>query len=79
MTRIQKERFTSEEEYTRMRGYYRLTPQVLTRAKEKMIIMHPLPRVDEIRLDNYGLKMWEYKLYCFALYLIKLVYNFFCL
>ena len=30
-------------------GCYVLTPQVLTRAKERMVVMHPLPRVDEIR------------------------------
>jgi carbamoyl-phosphate synthase/aspartate carbamoyltransferase/dihydroorotase len=48
MTRIQRERFTSEEEYAAVRGSYRLTPQVLTRAKERMIVMHPLPRLDEI-------------------------------
>ena len=34
-----------------LRGSYVLTPQVLTRAKEKMVILHPLPRVDEIRWD----------------------------
>lgn len=49
MTRIQKERFSSEEEYAKVRGYYKLTPQVLTKAKNRMVIMHPLPRVDEIR------------------------------
>ena len=32
-----------------VRGCYVLTPQVLTRAKERMVVMHPLPRVDEIR------------------------------
>ena len=32
-----------------VRGSYVLTPKVLTKAKEKMIVMHPLPRVDEIR------------------------------
>ena len=51
MTRMQEERFTSLEEYEKVRGIYKLNPQVLTRAKEKMIVMHPLPRVDEIRYD----------------------------
>jgi carbamoyl-phosphate synthase/aspartate carbamoyltransferase/dihydroorotase len=34
-----------------LRGSYVLTPQVLTRAKEKMVILHPLPRVDEISVE----------------------------
>ncbi len=48
MTRIQKERFFNEEEYLRLKGYYILTKDKLDTAKEDMIIMHPLPRVDEI-------------------------------
>ena len=48
MTRIQKERFFNEEEYLRLKGYYILTEDKLASAKEDMIIMHPLPRVDEI-------------------------------
>lgn len=48
MTRIQKERFFNEEEYLRLKGYYILTEDKLQNAKEDMIIMHPLPRVDEI-------------------------------
>ena len=48
MTRIQKERFASLEVYEQVKGCYKLTPHVLRNAKRKMIIMHPLPRVDEI-------------------------------
>jgi carbamoyl-phosphate synthase/aspartate carbamoyltransferase/dihydroorotase len=51
MTRLQKERFSSAREYDKLRGSYVLTPQVLTRAKEKMVILHPLPRVDEISVE----------------------------
>lgn len=51
MTRIQKERFFNEEEYLRLKGYYILTKDKLSSAKEDMIIMHPLPRVDEIHPD----------------------------
>ncbi len=51
MTRIQKERFFNEEEYLRLKGYYILTEEKLDAAKEDMIIMHPLPRVDEICPD----------------------------
>lgn len=48
MTRIQKERFDSEEEYKKCCGQLVLTPQLMTRAKRRMIVMHPLPRVFEI-------------------------------
>jgi aspartate carbamoyltransferase catalytic subunit len=48
MTRIQKERFPDEDEYTKVAGIYMLTASDLTGAKESMIIMHPLPRVNEI-------------------------------
>jgi aspartate carbamoyltransferase catalytic subunit len=51
MTRIQKERFFNEEEYLRLKGYYILTKDKLITAKEDMIVMHPLPRVDEICSD----------------------------
>ena len=48
MTRIQKERFADEDEYTKVAGAYKLHASNLEGAKENMIIMHPLPRVDEI-------------------------------
>lgn len=48
MTRIQKERFASLEEFERAENMYVLTPQLMTKAKKKMIVMHPLPRVNEI-------------------------------
>ncbi len=48
MTRIQKERFGSLEDYEKVRGSYRLRAEDLSKAKSKMIVMHPLPRVDEI-------------------------------
>lgn len=48
MTRIQKERFETEEEYTKACGHFVVTPQLMTRAKRKMVVMHPLPRVFEI-------------------------------
>lgn len=49
MTRIQRERFSSESEYQEACGQHVVTPHLMTRAKRKMIVMHPLPRVDEIR------------------------------
>lgn len=48
MTRIQKERFKSEEDYNATSGQYIVTPKLMTRAKNRMIVMHPLPRNDEI-------------------------------
>jgi carbamoyl-phosphate synthase/aspartate carbamoyltransferase len=48
VTRIQKERFTSEEEYKRVFNSYIITNSVLSTAKSSMIVMHPLPRVNEI-------------------------------
>ena len=48
MTRVQKERFFSEEEYLRLRDSYILTPEKLETAKPDLTIMHPLPRVNEI-------------------------------
>lgn len=48
MSRVQRERFVSEEEYLRLKDYFILTPEKMALAKEKMIVMHPLPRVNEI-------------------------------
>jgi aspartate carbamoyltransferase catalytic subunit len=48
VTRIQKERFPDPTEYLRVAKSYRLTLRVLERVRENLIIMHPLPRVDEI-------------------------------
>ena len=54
MTRIQRERFASEEEYLRLKDSYILTPKQLELAKSDMYILHPLPRVNEISVavDN---------------------------
>jgi len=48
VTRIQKERFPDEEEYLKVAGLYRINNALLRNAKKDLIIMHPLPRVDEI-------------------------------
>uniref|UniRef100_A0A182Q907 Uncharacterized protein n=1 Tax=Anopheles farauti TaxID=69004 RepID=A0A182Q907_9DIPT len=48
MTRIQRERFESEELYKQCCGQLVLTPQLMTLAKRRMIVMHPLPRLSEI-------------------------------
>ncbi len=54
MTRVQRERFFNEEEYLRLKDRYILEPEKLLSAKEDLIIMHPLPRVNEISVavDN---------------------------
>ena len=48
MTRIQKERFPDDDEYSKVAGIYKLRASDLSGAKKDMIVMHPLPRVDEI-------------------------------
>ncbi|MBA7474275.1 Aspartate carbamoyltransferase catalytic subunit [subsurface metagenome] len=54
VTRIQEERFPDPTEYAKVRGIYKIGVATLQDAKEDMIIMHPLPRVDEIdhEVDN---------------------------
>ncbi len=51
MTRVQKERFFNEADYVRLKDSYILSPEKLKAAKEDMIILHPLPRVNEIELE----------------------------
>ncbi|MFZ5352170.1 MAG: aspartate carbamoyltransferase [Bacillota bacterium] len=51
MTRIQKERFFNEADYMRLKDSYILTRSKLKNAKEDMLVMHPLPRVNEISYD----------------------------
>ena len=48
MTRVQRERFFNEADYIRLKDTYILTPDKLEPAKKDMIVMHPLPRVNEI-------------------------------
>ncbi len=51
MTRVQKERFFNEEDYVRLKNFYILDKEKLTLAKEDMLILHPLPRVNEISVE----------------------------
>ena len=51
VTRVQKERFEKPEDYDKVAGAYVITPETLKQAKEKMIVMHPLPRVGEISME----------------------------
>lgn len=54
VTRIQKERFPDPVEYAKVKGSYKIDLETLSKAKEDLIILHPLPRVDEIaaEVDN---------------------------
>ncbi|MCK4883261.1 MAG: aspartate carbamoyltransferase, partial [Candidatus Diapherotrites archaeon] len=51
MTRIQKERFGSPEEYAKVKDCYVVNKKVMSMANENMLLMHPLPRVNEITFD----------------------------
>ena len=51
MTRIQQERFFNEEDYLRLKGCYSLNAKLLELAPPDMPVLHPLPRIDEIKLD----------------------------
>lgn len=79
MTRIQKERFFNEEEYLRLRDCYVLDNEKMKRAKSNMIVMHPLPRINEIatEVDNdcraVYFKQAEYGMYVRMALIVKLL------
>lgn len=56
VTRIQRERFPDPAEYEKVRGSYRVSLEVLKGAKEGLVVLHPLPRVDELAFDVDGTK-----------------------
>ncbi len=51
MTRVQRERFFNEEDYVRLKDFYILTKEKMKLAKENMLVLHPLPRVNEISVE----------------------------
>lgn len=51
MTRVQKERFFNEEDYVRLKDFYILDKAKLSAAREDMLVLHPLPRVNEISVE----------------------------
>ena len=51
MTRVQKERFFNEEDYVRMKDFYILDKSKMDLAKPDMLVLHPLPRVNEISVE----------------------------
>lgn len=79
MTRVQKERFFNEEEYLRLKDSYILDKAKMDLAKKEMIVMHPLPRVNEIAYEvdederaSY-FKQAEYGMYVRMALMIKLL------
>ena len=51
MTRVQRERFFNEEDYVRLKDFYILDKKKMALAKEDMLVLHPLPRVNEISVE----------------------------
>jgi aspartate carbamoyltransferase catalytic subunit len=51
MTRVQRERFFNEEDYVRLKDFYVLTKEKMLLAKDDMLVLHPLPRVNEIAVE----------------------------
>lgn len=51
MTRVQRERFFNEEDYVRLKDFYILDKAKMEHAKAEMLVLHPLPRVNEISVD----------------------------
>lgn len=69
MTRIQRERFEDKAEYERLRGVYVLDLAKLAPARRDMVVLHPLPRVDEIAPDVDGdERAWYFKQVQFGVY-----------
>lgn len=60
VTRIQKERFPDIEEYKKVAGSYVIRPSILSRGKKSLIVMHPLPRINEIPADIDNLPQARY-------------------
>ena len=79
MTRIQKERFFNEEEYLRLKDCYILNNEKMQKAKSDMIVMHPLPRVNEIATEVDSddravyFKQAEYGMYVRMALIVKLL------
>ena len=60
VTRIQKERFPDEEEYVKVKGSYVIGQDVVNKMKDDSILLHPLPRIDEISTDVDSSKQAKY-------------------
>ncbi|AFS77775.1 aspartate carbamoyltransferase PyrB [Gottschalkia acidurici 9a] len=79
MTRVQKERFFNEEDYVRLKDSYILDSEKMAKAKDDMIVLHPLPRVNEIsyEIDNdpraYYFKQAKLGMYVRMALMVKLL------
>ena len=79
MTRVQKERFFNEEDYVRLKDSYILDGAKMKLAKEDMIVLHPLPRVNEISYEvdsdprGYYFKQAKYGMYARMALIAKLL------
>ncbi len=51
MTRVQKERFADPKQYEKLKNFYILNRELVAQGKDKLVVMHPLPRIDEITTD----------------------------
>ena len=60
VTRVQKERFPDEEEYDKVKGSYVIGHDVVKKMKDDSIILHPLPRIDEISTDVDSMQQARY-------------------
>ena len=60
VTRVQKERFPDEEEYVKVKGSYVIGNDVVKKMKDDAIILHPLPRIDEISTDVDSMQQARY-------------------
>ena len=60
VTRIQKERFPDEEEYVKVKGSYVIGQDIVNKMKDDAILLHPLPRIDEISTDVDSAKQAKY-------------------
>ena len=60
VTRIQKERFPDPIEYEKVAGIYRIDPELVSQGPESMIVMHPLPRINEITPDVNAMPQAKY-------------------
>jgi len=65
VTRIQKERFPDPVEYEKVAGMYRIDPSLVSRGSEDMIVMHPLPRVNEIAPEVDAMPQAKYFIQAF--------------
>ena len=79
MTRVQRERFFNEEDYIRLKDSYILDEEKMKNANKDMIVLHPLPRVNEIsyEVDNdpraYYFKQAKYGMYVRMALIAKLL------